>query len=976
MDSENSLPTTAPPRKLLTVVTPCYNEEANVREMSEAIRELFAGPLSKYDYEHIFIDNASRDRTASILRELAARDPRIKVIINTRTFGHVRSPYHAFLSMSLSTGGLLSGTPSGSGSYPFSVSVTDSSTPPLSVTESFTLTIAPPPATLLTISAPPLNFSYVQGDSNLPPAENIGVLSNPSGTGITANSSGGGTWLNVVTSFSSGGKTPGTITVSVNPSNLAPSTYSAQVTLTAANASPSNVTLNVTLTVSPSQAPQVAVTPPVQSFALPVGGQSQGSIVVSNAGGGTLSYSVRADSDANWLALSGSSVGIVSPSTPASVAFTVNATTPSLGLHAGTITVTDLGSGISQVSNVALLVNGSQPTMQLSQSGVTFFAVRNAGVSVPAQTISVFNLGSGTFSWTTQQPQPQYLPANQNSWLTVTPSGTSSAGTAGQATFSVNPTGLPDGQYYATVNVTSAGAANSPQTLSVQLNVVDVGTLGSAPEVSTWGTILAASAGSTAGVSQALTLFSPAGANLDYSTAVSTTDGGNWLTVTPPTGSLGGGGTSSLTIQASAAAVNAGVHYGTVQVAFSEGTVQTIQVALVALGTVSSSGEQQLRTGPRPLAAGCTATKLVATFSSPGANAQLQVAQQQTLQVQIKDDCNQPLLATQATAPVVYVNGANPQPLSATDANGTWAGSWTPAEAQSSVQLRVFASRGQTFGGISTPPPPQSVVNVAVLPANSDAAAQPVGAINGASFDTSNPGLVVPGAYVSVYGDRMADSTVLGGAPLQLALGGTQLLLGGKPLPLLFVTPGQVNGLIPQSLPVGTQVELQVQRDSTASVPVSAYVTDLQPGIFTTTANGQGQGSIVIVGTSQVAGPVGPGQQPVSRGEYISIYGTGLGAVVASDGVSPPPADGQPAPASGSPYYTTVAKATVTIGGVSIPPTPYDFSGLSPGYVALYQVNVQVPANAQTGNAVPLVLTMTDANGHSVSSQTVTIAVQ
>ncbi len=86
MDSENSLPTTAPPRKLLTVVTPCYNEEANVREMSEAIRELFAGPLSKYDYEHIFIDNASRDRTASILRELAARDPRIKVIINTRNF--------------------------------------------------------------------------------------------------------------------------------------------------------------------------------------------------------------------------------------------------------------------------------------------------------------------------------------------------------------------------------------------------------------------------------------------------------------------------------------------------------------------------------------------------------------------------------------------------------------------------------------------------------------------------------------------------------------------------------------------------------------------------------------------------------------------------------------------------------------------------------------------------------------------------
>jgi glycosyltransferase involved in cell wall biosynthesis len=87
-------------RRLISVVIPCYNEEGNVREMCETLRELFAGPLSKYDYEQIFIDNASRDGTAAILRELAAQDPRVKVIINTRNFGHVRSPYHAFLRAS------------------------------------------------------------------------------------------------------------------------------------------------------------------------------------------------------------------------------------------------------------------------------------------------------------------------------------------------------------------------------------------------------------------------------------------------------------------------------------------------------------------------------------------------------------------------------------------------------------------------------------------------------------------------------------------------------------------------------------------------------------------------------------------------------------------------------------------------------------------------------------------------------------
>jgi len=189
---------------------------------------------------------------------------------------------------------------------------------------------------------------------------------------------------------------------------------------------------------------------------------------------------------------------------------------------------------------------------------------------------------------------------------------------------------------------------------------------------------------------------------------------------------------------------------------------------------------------------------------------------------------------------------------------------------------------------------------------------------------------------------------------------------------LLYASPGQVNGLIPQGVPVNTQIQLVVERGTAGSVPVSAYVTDLQPGIFTTAQNGQGQGSILINGTAIVAGPAGAGQQPVSRGQYIQIYATGLGAVAGPSG-STPPADGQPAPASGSPLFQTVAAATVTIGGVN---APVIFSGLAPGFVALYQVNAQVPATAPTGNAVPLVLTMTDSNGHAAASQTVTVAVQ
>ena len=81
---------------MLTILTPCYNEEGNVREVYEQVKAAME-TLPGYDYDHLFIDNASTDRTVAILRELAAADKRVKVIVNTRNFGHVRSPYHGFL---------------------------------------------------------------------------------------------------------------------------------------------------------------------------------------------------------------------------------------------------------------------------------------------------------------------------------------------------------------------------------------------------------------------------------------------------------------------------------------------------------------------------------------------------------------------------------------------------------------------------------------------------------------------------------------------------------------------------------------------------------------------------------------------------------------------------------------------------------------------------------------------------------------
>jgi glycosyltransferase involved in cell wall biosynthesis len=79
---------------LISVVTPCYNEEGNVELLREAVKHAFEA-LPGYTHEHIFIDNASQDGTVAVLKKLAANDVRVKIIVNTRNFGVVSSPLHA-----------------------------------------------------------------------------------------------------------------------------------------------------------------------------------------------------------------------------------------------------------------------------------------------------------------------------------------------------------------------------------------------------------------------------------------------------------------------------------------------------------------------------------------------------------------------------------------------------------------------------------------------------------------------------------------------------------------------------------------------------------------------------------------------------------------------------------------------------------------------------------------------------------------
>src|SRR6184192_1052335 len=82
-------------RKLVTIITPVYNEEKTVRHCYEEVRRLFESLADRYDYEHLFADNCSEDRTLALLKEIAAEDPHVRVLAYSRNFGAEKSGFTA-----------------------------------------------------------------------------------------------------------------------------------------------------------------------------------------------------------------------------------------------------------------------------------------------------------------------------------------------------------------------------------------------------------------------------------------------------------------------------------------------------------------------------------------------------------------------------------------------------------------------------------------------------------------------------------------------------------------------------------------------------------------------------------------------------------------------------------------------------------------------------------------------------------------
>jgi uncharacterized protein (TIGR03437 family) len=203
--------------------------------------------------------------------------------------------------------------------------------------------------------------------------------------------------------------------------------------------------------------------------------------------------------------------------------------------------------------------------------------------------------------------------------------------------------------------------------------------------------------------------------------------------------------------------------------------------------------------------------------------------------------------------------------------------------------------------------------------------------------------------------------------PLPTQLAGVSVRVNGVLAPLLFVGVGggfgaggcQINYQLPYETPPGVAF-VEVLHNGTPLMSEFLAVSEAAPGVFTTSASGSGQAvaqTVELIALPPNGDPNQvPGARPVDRGGVIVIYANGQGGQFINPATRQPLAiaSGAAAPASGNPLYATAATPLVTIGGV---PAAVEFSGLTPGLVGLWQLNVRVPGNAPTGNKVELAVT-------------------
>jgi len=252
--------------------------------------------------------------------------------------------------------------------------------------------------------------------------------------------------------------------------------------------------------------------------------------------------------------------------------------------------------------------------------------------------------------------------------------------------------------------------------------------------------------------------------------------------------------------------------------------------------------------------------------------------------------------------------------------------------------------------------------------------------LNAASYAKDAKGngtAVAPGSLVAIFTSALATSAAqFTTSSLPGSLAGVTVTFNNIPAPMVSVTPGGAYPYVSAQVPFGVlasgqasaSVPIVVTVNNVASAPVQTPIVASAPGIFTIPATGQGNAILVNLSDYSVAAPSGsiPGftTHPIPRGQTAYFYVTGLGVM------TPAVTDGSGTCPAANSLCNANAQPTVTVGGV---PAQVSFAGQAAGYPGVMQINIAVPANAPTGNNVPLIVKSADG---TVTSNAATVAVQ
>jgi uncharacterized protein (TIGR03437 family) len=735
------------------------------------------------------------------------------------------------------------------------------------------------------------------------------------------------------------GFTPGSVAVSANVMDMKPGNYRGTVTIQAPLGATPTLTVAVDLTVTVPIPPQLVVEPSSLEFEILVGtgNPTPRTLRITNGGDGVLKWTAQASAGAGatWLSISQAS-GTASGSSPATVQVSTNVAGLTPGVYSGSVQVESPAINQVRIIPVTFLLTRPVPTILVSQTGLLYTGVEGGSV-VPPQSIGILNIGQSVMSW-----RVEVSTLAGGDWLSVSPAtGSSTANSLDipLVDVSVNVKGLRAGTYNGLLRVSAPDANNTPQVVTVVLSVLPPGS-NPGVLVRPTGLIFATQAGTASPSAQEVKLATAAPGTLGFVHGLLTYDGGTWLEAGTRNSLVSPESPTTISVEPVLGKLAAGVYRGTLALLFGDGSSQTVNILFLAVsGTVRTAA-----TGGA--AAACVSQQLLGVHRTLGSASSPAVGWPTLIEVRVVDNCGTPV--SDATVVASFSSGDPPLPLTSLR-NGTYVGTWRPSKAGAQVIIRVRAGL-----------PPLAPVDLPSVQLNvaSNASAPAVnagGIVNAASF--AGGGVLAPGSIISVFGRQLAAST--GGAsavPLPTTLGGATLSVGGRDVPLFFSSEGQINAQLPFELASGTRPQAMVKLATGFTVPETIIVGASQPGIFAVNQQGTGQGAVLdkdgkLVGASA----------PAKAGDIVQVFCTGLGPT------NPAVASGQAGPKS-EPLARVVAAVEARIGDK---PAVVHFAGLAPGFVGLYQVNVQIPAGVAPGPAVSLVLTQS-----GVASNTVTLALQ